>query len=499
VRDDGDFAAYAAARWPSMVRTLVLLGVAPDRAPYVVRTALGRLRGDWRRRDELGDLDGHAYRVLLETRGDGRVLGSATATPGGLAPTDPDWPALERRLDGLTPAERAAVVLSVTAGLAPDQVEEVLDGATVLAPPDLREPLLRAASSVPVPQFALAEVLARQQADRREHRVRTARRAGAAALVVALVAGGWTWWATRPGPPAGLPDAEVERVGNPATVGWYTDDTLRLDRVALSIDDLQRFTQLPQGAVYADSVGEVVLVDLDGHRIRLGTQVPNGVFAASAQDGLVAWVDVSGSPELRVYDLATDEVVATTSVEEATRVVAIDDGLVYVAGSDGAYVFEFDGDGWTALARVDPDGLLDVAGGATAFQADPQTVDVVHQDSALGVSVAGVGAQLAPEAGYVLTRGGGPDGPVRIFDTFTGKEIDTGLAPDAQVSAAKLGGRGLATYLVELAQDDPVDGPRLSNSGSLQLVTCPLGPPGRRSTCSVHLTFPKSTSWTLEQ
>ncbi|MCW2850577.1 MAG: hypothetical protein JWM84_241 [Nocardioides sp.] len=501
MRGDGDLAAYAAARWPSMVRTLVLLGVAPHRAPYVGQGVLARLRDDWRHRDDLGDLDSHTFAVLLEAwRREPDDAPGAAADPD-LAPGDPDWPELQRRLDLLPVQHRAAAVLGAATDLSADQVEAVL-GSAAPAPDDLHEPLARAASAVPLPGFSFDEVVARHLAERRERRARTARRAGVVVLVLAVVAGGWTWWAMRPGPAAGLPDVEVERVDNPAPVGWYSDGTLRLDGVALSIDDLQSFARVPRGAVYADGSGEVVLVDSDGHRTRLGEQAADGVFAASAQDGLVAWVDVAGDPELRLYDVAADEVVATTSVAEATRVLAIDDGRVYVAGSDGsdgAFVFESERESWTALARVSPDGLLDVGGYAAAYQTDPRTVDVAHLQSALGVRVPGTGAQLAPDGAHVLTRHGGPHGPVRIYNAFTGQAIDTGLAPDAEVYAAKLDGRGLVTYLVELAQDEPVDGPRLSNSGSLQLVTCPLGRPGEVSTCTVHLTFPRSTTWALEQ
>jgi hypothetical protein len=39
---DGDFAAYVAARWPAVVRTLVLLGSPDDVAAEVGRTAFAR-------------------------------------------------------------------------------------------------------------------------------------------------------------------------------------------------------------------------------------------------------------------------------------------------------------------------------------------------------------------------------------------------------------------------------------------------------------------------
>lgn len=457
MRDDADFSAYAVARWPSLVRILVLLGSPPDEAHHLARTALARLRSDWRYRDELGDLDEHTAQTLLECR--------ARQHPTG-------------------PPDQAAVVL-----------QALLDVGGPASQAD-QEEVRREAESVVVDPLELDQVVLLDQQERRARRRRTTRLVVSVVAVLAVVAGGWTWWATRPGPPPGLPDVPVERVDNPVAVGWYTDDTLQLDRVALTIDDLTSFTQVPQGAVYADSAGEVILVATDGERTRLGTQAPDGTFAASAEDGLVAWVDPGGADELHVYDLAAREEVTSQVVGDLTRVVAVDSATVHVAGPEGAYGLE-SSPGWTALVRLGKDRLLDAAGDALAFQDGPTSLLVTHGPSS--IEVPGVGAQLAPEGDHVLTRVADAQGRVRIFDTVTGQEVDTGLAPDAEVYAAKLGGRGRVTYLVELEQGEPDDGPRLSSSGSLQLVTCPLLDPGLFTTCTVHRTFPRSTPWALEQ
>lgn len=458
MRDEDDFSAYAVARWPSLVRVLVLLGTPPEEAPALAYAALGRLRTDWRHRDELGDLDEHTALTLLHD----------------LPPRDP------------TSAHRQAEVLWSLLGV----------GAPA-APVD-EEEVRRAAESVAVEPLDLERVVVVERAQRRTRRRRTTRVVAVMLAVLAVVAGGWAWWATRPGPPPGLPDVPVERVDNPIAVGWYAGDTLQLDRVALAIDDLESFAQVRQGAVYADHAGEVILVDTDGVRTRLGTQAKGGAFAVSDEDGLAAWVDVRGAPELHVYDLAAREDVATLEVDESLRVLAIDEGVVYVAGDEGAFAFERN-DGWTALARVSPDGLLDVAGQASVFQTDPQTLLVTHGDPEGGVVLPGVGAQLSPEGDYVLSRDGGARGRVWIFDTITGEEVDTGLVPGAEVAAAKLGGHGLATYLVEQEHFHPEDQLRVSSSGSLELVTCPLVDPALFTTCTVHRTFPRAGTWALAQ
>ena len=446
MRDEDDFAAYAEARWPRFVRTLVLLGVTPEDAPVVAVCALARLRDEWGRRDERGDRAAHAYRTLLVARA--AAAGPDAETP---APLEPAWPEL---------------------------AEDVAD-------------------SVPVPPLALDQVVARQRADRRTRRRRGARRWGLAALVLAVVLAGWTWWATRPGPEPGLPDVEVEREANPVAVGWYTDGTLHLDEVALSVPGVRSFAQVPQGAVYADQDGQVVLVRPDGRRTRLGRQDPEGRFAVSARGDLVAWVDVGG--ELRVGDLAAGEVVTSVAVEGATRVLAIDDRRVYVDLPDGAFALEWDGGSWQALARVEPEGLLDAAGGTSVHRVGAGRVAVVREGSAGVLRIPGATARLAADGDHVLTRAAGADGRVRIFDTVTGREVATGLDPGAEVLAARLGDDDVATYLVGQPSADPDEGLRISSVGSIQVVTCPIPAPGADTTCTVRVSFPRLTASVLEQ
>ncbi len=206
--------------------------------------------------------------------------------------------------------------------------------------------------------------------------------------------------------------------------------------------------------------------------------------------------DVSGTPELRVYDLAEDEVVGTVEVRPAARVLAVDDGLVYVDDGDGVYTFE-EGAGWTAFARMSTEGLLDAAGDTSVFRLDAGTLLVTHSGSVAGVVLAGVGAQLAPEGDYLLTSDGA-GGRVRIFDTLSAQEIDTGLPRDAQVVAAKLGGHRVATYLVLKDGDDPDDRSE-SLVGTLELTACPVLDPGLFTTCTVSRTLPSNVPWALAQ
>lgn len=507
MRDDGDFSAYAVARWPSLVRTLVLLGSRPDVAARQARTALGRLREQWDRRDGLGDLDSHAYRTVLECRRQDR--GAWWDDPEGTGPAphddgplDPGWVDLRRRLDQLTPEERAAVVLPAVADLTPEQVEDVL-GRAVGPAPGFVEALRRAADSTPVPPLVVADIAAAQRLQTRARRRRAWLVSLASLVVVAVVGGAWTWWATRPPPPPGLTDAVVAQVENPFSVGWYTDDTLHLARVELRVEALTRFAEWQAGAVYSDATGALIDVREDGRRTRLGEQRRDGSFAVSDEEGLVAWVQDGEVPELRVYDLLARELVGRTELAsgDEAAVLAIDDTSVFYV--DGASSYEYDlGVGGLTTAR--PPGLLDVARGTRVYQTDPESIQMSRDSEGVRTDrfQPGRGAQLSPEGDYVLTRiddGGSRLGQVRIYDTRTGEEIDSGLPLDAEVFAAVLGGGGVATYLVELAQDEPDDGPRLSNSGSLQLTTCLVPEPGVAATCAVELTFPRSSTWALAQ
>ena len=46
-RADDDFASYVGARWPGLVRTLVLVGCPPALAPEVATLALARSHRGW--------------------------------------------------------------------------------------------------------------------------------------------------------------------------------------------------------------------------------------------------------------------------------------------------------------------------------------------------------------------------------------------------------------------------------------------------------------------
>src|SRR3954464_12992082 len=166
MRDDGDFAAYMAARGPPLVRTLVLLGSPVAEAEAVVSTALGRCYASWARVRREEDVDVHVYRAVLDgwerthrhhgwpqharqelpSRPVHARQEPVPSAPGGEAGEElavatpsvrpdplgrkPLLVALEAQLETLQPNHRAVLVLRVVGGLEPDQVADVL-GVTV--------------------------------------------------------------------------------------------------------------------------------------------------------------------------------------------------------------------------------------------------------------------------------------------------------------------------------------------------------------------------------
>ena len=60
-----EFDAYMAARWPTLVRSLILLGCSPHEAEDVVQTGLVRCLTSWDRVRRADDIDAYVYRTVL--------------------------------------------------------------------------------------------------------------------------------------------------------------------------------------------------------------------------------------------------------------------------------------------------------------------------------------------------------------------------------------------------------------------------------------------------
>jgi len=138
MRHDSDFAAYLAARWPTLVRSLVLMGCGQQRAEEVVEQALARCYLAWGRVRESDDIDVQVYRGVLDTLaraeepGEPGTLDSDDLASGDDALTVPTDAlqarrALEAALGRLAPEDRTVVVLHFVAGLSELQLADLLD------------------------------------------------------------------------------------------------------------------------------------------------------------------------------------------------------------------------------------------------------------------------------------------------------------------------------------------------------------------------------------
>ena len=72
VAHDEDFASFASARWPALVRSGVVLGCNIDDAHDLAQTTLLRCFTAWRKVQAADDRDAYVYRVLLNCHRDSR-------------------------------------------------------------------------------------------------------------------------------------------------------------------------------------------------------------------------------------------------------------------------------------------------------------------------------------------------------------------------------------------------------------------------------------------
>jgi RNA polymerase sigma-70 factor (sigma-E family) len=133
--DDEGFAAYVAARWPALVRSLVMLGCDPHEAEDVVQTALIRCYSAWDRVSRADDSDAYVYRSVLNTWSKSRrrhwwgerptpvLPESGSADAAELAMTRHD---IERALGRLSNDHRTVLVLRFVADLSEHEVARVL-------------------------------------------------------------------------------------------------------------------------------------------------------------------------------------------------------------------------------------------------------------------------------------------------------------------------------------------------------------------------------------
>ena len=146
---DGDFSAYAAARWPTLVRAAVFLGCSAHEAQDLVQTTLMRCYASWPRVLRVDDRDGYVYKVLVNSLRDSRRRRWWGEIPTAALPehTGADETvvidvadAVHRALANLSRAHRDVVVLRYFAHLGEQQTAHALG----IAPGTVKSRLSRA-------------------------------------------------------------------------------------------------------------------------------------------------------------------------------------------------------------------------------------------------------------------------------------------------------------------------------------------------------------------
>jgi RNA polymerase sigma-70 factor (sigma-E family) len=140
---DADFAAYAAARWATLVRSAVFLGCSIDDAEDLVQSTLVKCYTAWPKVERADNRDAYVYRMLLNCHRDTRRRRwwgerPAESTPdrpaaGDAAASVAVTDAVDRALGELSRVNREVVVLRYYAHLTEQQTAEVLGipGGTV--------------------------------------------------------------------------------------------------------------------------------------------------------------------------------------------------------------------------------------------------------------------------------------------------------------------------------------------------------------------------------
>lgn len=474
--DGADFASYVVARWPAVVRTLVLLGHPPDEADAIAVEGLSRCLRDFDRERRESDVDVFVYRTVLAARGHRRrpvtVAGSAALVPTALPDLEERTARLrelEVTLSGLPEEERVVAALRLAAELDEVQVAEVLGGvpeATTRLPHDHE-----VVEAIPARTAPVAEVVAVARARRRR---RTTWSAGAVSAVL-LVGGVATWVGTRP-PPDDEPEVVVTAADNPADVAWYANHVLHLDRVTVEVPQIVTMVEVPDGVVYADRSGRVVLVDQEGGLTVLGHTDPGLPVVGNRERASVGWLAVGdGAPELVAWDTLAGREVARQEVPGDVRPVALDQSSIYYTQGDLSWSWDF-GAGAEPVSETGG-RLLDVSSAVRASALPSGSIRLAQPLFDIVVTVSGTGAQLSPDGDLVLTRVDDtqPD-EVRIYEAASGDPVPTGIRTEEVAVAAALGDGHEVTYVIAQRADAPDSGDfvRLSESGTLLLRTCDL-------------------------
>lgn len=496
--DQAAFDAYAAARWVQFVRVVTLLGTPDHLAADVVRAALARTRREWSGREPI-DPDITTGQALLEER---RAADAWWITATEQAAPEGQRADLESRLDRLTVTDRAALLLEALLGFQNGSVGGDQSRPSV-------EAIRSVAATIRVEPFAvesLAEV-ARSQARTRTRR--TAPVLVAIALVLGFAVGSAVLNADRSDPvPEATDPATAESSAtreqrtaiaepNPAPVPWYAQGLLHLDQSTLQIPTVRRAAQLGNGGVVLTYAGELSVFDDLGALTRLADLSGLGEsagFVASNSAGLVAWVEPeSPDPEvsegtpvsLVVHDPTRGIDLLRLLVDPQSVPVAVDARAVFFNQDDQSIRVALGREAYVEAPRredvtIDPRQLVAAAGPSRVYQISTGRLEAEHNSLRRKLDFSGIGGEVSDDGRYLATRTfdnqASAYGDVRVYDLFSGEELDNGVDRRSRLTIDfELGPEDTISYLLAgIGQGRGGQIPGEEGSERLDLVTCDL-------------------------
>lgn len=443
-----DFSGYAAARWTTLVRTAVLLGVPPSAAAALAAEAIALTARALAASDGVDDPDVVLFAELIEAHGrDARPWWRWEPSEDDLQARAALAP-VQRVLDRLTPDHRARVVLEAVALLPPDQVDQVVSGPGVRLRVDTLAAVTHAAQVVPVGAIEVTPPPGIRQSAGGRRAVSVA--AVAVTLLLVVLAAVSATEAVRRSDGAGADAAagDVTEQGAPVTdttdttgdpislplsgtpVAWYAEGVLHLGALDVSLDRVVGLDTFSDGVVATLQDGRVLSVDGAGSVSRIARVTPGAEVATSTRGNLVAYIGRS-TREVTVYDSRSQVVLARVPADDRAAVVAIDALATYVNDSDGHFVVEF-GD---AARRTNGITVLDASGGALAIALRTGEVQVLR-DGAPGPPMPGTDVVLSLSGRYALVTGTDDDAGVTLVDLETNADLALSLPEDAIVTDA---------------------------------------------------------------
>lgn len=433
-RDDSEFAAYLGARWPALVRTLVLLGHSEPDAHTIALDALVRIHPDWSRLMREEDVEVAVYREVLEARdrhlrraGPDETVPTATVAavvPPGMADQAERREQVEAALATMTPEDRRVLVLEYVGELSEDQVADVLETRVAAARPQLADADVRLAlEAIPVDPLPAQRVAQGARDRRRRLWTRTLGAVAALVLLVAAVA-----WVIDRGDTVG----RVTEADNPLPLAWYADGVLHLPDVTVEVRPVEQLVTVPDGVVMSDDRGEVTMVEESGELAKIGETIPGSDLVVEPDNGWVAWADPGdGDPEVVVHDTRVGDEVGRRSLSVpgegggqpvgGSGPVAIDGERVYYTTRDNDFVWQPLPDEAFAISG----SLADTAEGARLSNA-PSGYLVQAQPFQSGTIVSGAEGRLTPDGRFAFVV---ELDEVLVYDVDTGRRVERMYSP----------------------------------------------------------------------